>query len=351
MLAAAAAGPSALWYLTRGTGATALILLTVSVALGVINVRRVSTPEVPRFVLEAVHRNASLLALAFLVVHIGTAVIDPFAPIRVIDAAIPFTSAYRPLWLGLGAIAFDLLLAVAITSLLRRRVGFKSWRATHWLAYASWPVALVHGLGTGTDAKTTWMLALSATCVLVVLASVAARVAAGWPERIGTRATAAVTAAIVPIGLLVWLPSGPLAAGWAKRAGTPSTLLVAAASGSGAGLSAFTAQANGTVTQGEADEGQAEVYISLTLSGQQLSHVGIRLFGKPVSGGGLKMTSSRVSLGTASDPTLYRGSVTSLNGTDAAAVVGSGSTRAQIVAQLQLDAQTNNATGTVQVQP
>ena len=99
--------------------------------------------------LEAVHRNASLLAMVFLCVHIATALLDGFAPIRLIDVIVPFGSAYRPLWLGFGAVAFDLLIAVTITSLLRRRLGYRAWRATHWAAYACWPVALLHGLGTG----------------------------------------------------------------------------------------------------------------------------------------------------------------------------------------------------------
>ena len=118
--------------------------------------------------LEAVHRNVSLLALAFLMVHILTAVMDSYAPIRLIDAVIPFTSAYRPVWLGLGAIAFDLLLAVAITSLSGAGSATAAWRATHWLAYASWPVALVHGLGTGSDARP-MDAGADVGCVLVVL--------------------------------------------------------------------------------------------------------------------------------------------------------------------------------------
>jgi sulfoxide reductase heme-binding subunit YedZ len=222
-LATATIGPSALWYLTRGTGATTLILMTVSVALGVVNVRRLTTPAVPRFVLDAVHRNASLLALAFLAVHIVTALLDSFAPINLIDAVIPFTSVYRPLWLGLGALASDLLIAVAITSVLRRRLGYGAWRATHWLAYASWPVAVLHGLGTGSDAKATWMLALTAGCIAVVLVAVAARLSAGWPDHLGTRLSAAAMAALIPVGLLVWLPSGQSAPAhrahccWGKR--------------------------------------------------------------------------------------------------------------------------------------
>ena len=89
--------------------------------------------------------------MAFLALHILTSVLDSFAPISLLDAFIPFAGSYRPFWLGLGAVAFDLLLAVTITSLLRQRIGFTSWRAIHWLTYASWPIALVHGLGTGSD--------------------------------------------------------------------------------------------------------------------------------------------------------------------------------------------------------
>jgi sulfoxide reductase heme-binding subunit YedZ len=173
---------TALWYLTRGTGVVALVLLTITVALGVANARRASMKHVPRFVIDAVHRNASLLAMAFLGVHVATSVLDTYVSIRLIDAVIPFGSAYRPVWLGLGAVALDLLIAVALTSILRARLGHRAWRATHWLAYACWPVAVVHSLGTGTDVNATWMLALTACCVLVVLIAVWIRATAATPS-------------------------------------------------------------------------------------------------------------------------------------------------------------------------
>src|SRR5690348_10180995 len=110
----AAAGPSVYWYLTRSTGAVALVLLTVAVVLGVLDVRRVSTPRWPRFVVDSLHRNASLLAMAFLAVHVLTSVLDSFAPISLLDAFVPFAGSYRPFWLGLGAVALDLLVAVTI---------------------------------------------------------------------------------------------------------------------------------------------------------------------------------------------------------------------------------------------
>src|SRR6185295_1982602 len=103
---------------------------------GIAEVRRVSLPGAPRFMVASLHRTTSLLVLALLAVHVSTAVLDSFAPIRVIDAVLPFAGRYRPLWLGLGALAFDLLLAVTVTSLLRRRLGLRAWRNVHWLAYA-----------------------------------------------------------------------------------------------------------------------------------------------------------------------------------------------------------------------
>ena len=154
------AAGSVSWYLTRSTGAVALMLLTASVALGVADVRRLSSERWPRFVIDALHRNVALLSVFFLGVHIITAVLDSFTSISLLDAVVPFVGSYRPFWLGLGAVSFDLLIAVTITSLLRQRVGYGTWRAVHWLSYASWPIALVHGLGTGSDTKGTWMLAI-----------------------------------------------------------------------------------------------------------------------------------------------------------------------------------------------
>ena len=221
----AASGPSLYWYLTRSTGAVALLLLTVAIALGVIDVERWSTPRWPRFVVDSLHRNVSLLAMVFLVLHILTSVLDSFAPIGLLDAVIPFVGSYRPFWLGLGAVSFDLLLAVTITSLARRRVGHRAWRAVHWLSYASWPVALLHGFGTGSDVKATWLLALSIGCLLAVLAAVLARVLSGWPQNLRTRSAALGGAGVFSLFLLLWLPGGPLGSEWARRSGTPSSLL------------------------------------------------------------------------------------------------------------------------------
>ncbi|HEV3318677.1 MAG TPA: ferric reductase-like transmembrane domain-containing protein [Solirubrobacteraceae bacterium] len=225
MTAILATGPSLYWYLTRSTGAVALLLLTAAVVLGVVDVRRWSTPRWPRFVVDALHRNVALLAMVFLCLHILTSVLDSFAPISLIDAVVPFAGSYRPFWLGLGAVAFDLLIAVTLTSLLRQRMGYASWRAIHWLTYASWPIALLHGFGTGSDVNSTWLLALSLACLLAVFAAVIVRVADGRPEHLPRRGAALGGAGAFSLFLAIWMPSGPLGSEWARRSGTPSSLL------------------------------------------------------------------------------------------------------------------------------
>jgi sulfoxide reductase heme-binding subunit YedZ len=222
---------SAYWYLTRSSGAVALVVLTACVVIGIAAVGRVSSPRWPRFAIDGIHRSLSLLALVFLALHIATAVIDSFAPISLTNAFLPFTGSYRPLWLGLGALSFDLLLAIAVTSALRARVGHGAWRALHWLAYAAWPVAVVHGFGTGSDAHQTWMLAIDTVCICAVLLGVVVRAMIGWPAQARLRLGAIGSAAAFALGLGIWLPAGPLGAHWAKRSGTPPSLLGPSRSG------------------------------------------------------------------------------------------------------------------------
>ena len=221
----ASVGPSLYWYLTRSTGAVALLLLTLAIALGILDVQRWSSPSWPRFVVDSLHRNVSLLAMAFLVAHILTSVLDSFAPIGLLDAVIPFAGTYRPFWLGLGAVAFDLILAVTVTSLLRQRLGYGTWRAIHWLTYASWPIALLHGFGTGSDVKSAWLLLLSIACTVLVAGAVLARVLSGWPADVRRRSAAIGGAGAFSLFLALWLPGGPLGKDWARRSGTPASLL------------------------------------------------------------------------------------------------------------------------------
>jgi len=219
------ASGSLYWYLTRSTGAVALLLLTIAIVLGVVDVQRWSTPRWPRFLVDSLHRNVSLLAFVFLLLHVLTSILDSFAPISLIDAFVPFVGSYRPFWLGLGAISLDMIIAVIATSLLRQHMGYAGWRAIHWLTYASWPIALLHGLGTGSDVQFSWLLAISVLCLIAVIAAIMTRVLAGWPENLRVRGAALGGTGAFALFLVLWLPQGPLGSEWARRSGTPAKLL------------------------------------------------------------------------------------------------------------------------------
>lgn len=171
-----------LWYTTRGAGAVSLVLLSAVVVLGVMSSLRFEVPSWPRFLTTGLHRNLSLTAVVFLALHIVTAVVDPFTHLGWLAAVVPFSSYYRTFWLGLGVIAFELLIAITLTSLVRGLIGLSAWRTIHWLSYASWPIAVLHGFGTGTDTLSTWMLAIDGICIAAVAGSVAARVMFRSPD-------------------------------------------------------------------------------------------------------------------------------------------------------------------------
>jgi methionine sulfoxide reductase heme-binding subunit len=160
-----------LWFATRACGTVALILLTVSVVIGVASARRYAPHRIGRFEVAATHRNVSVLALAFLTVHIVTAIADAYVPLGWISVVIPFASPYRTLWVGLGTVAFDLLLAVALTSAVRQRLGVRRWKTVHYLTYAAWPTAVFHATWTGTDTRLRPQLALYVLCVGSVVAA------------------------------------------------------------------------------------------------------------------------------------------------------------------------------------
>lgn len=176
----------ALWALGRGTGIVALAFLTLSVALGIAT--RSSRPllALPRFGIADVHRFVALVAVLLVALHMVLLFMDPYAKLRLIDFAVPFLGAYRPVWQGLGTVAAELLLVVVLTSLLRHRLGVRIFRAIHWAAYALWPVAMAHALGNGTDVAHVWFLAFAGVCAVVVSACVIWRLRADFTEYAGT---------------------------------------------------------------------------------------------------------------------------------------------------------------------
>ena len=168
---------TAFWYASRATGIVALLLLTAVLVLGILVNRQGRLPGLPRFAVTDLHRNLSLLSVAFIVIHVITAVLDSFVTIPLASAVIPFASGYERLWLGLGAISLDSMLAMIVTSLLRGRLNRILWRAVHLLAYASWPVAFAHCIGSSQDLQQGWMLGLAVGCAVIVVAAVIWRLA------------------------------------------------------------------------------------------------------------------------------------------------------------------------------
>ena len=173
---------TALWYASRATGVVSLVLLTIVVVLGILVNRRGRLPGLPRFATTSLHRNVSLLAVAFLAIHVITAIADPYVTIRIVAALVPFTSAYKTLWLGLGAVSLDVIIALILTSLARARIGRRTWRAVHWLAYLSWPVALLHGLGSSPDLRSPALLAMTVLCTAAVVGATVWRVISSRSE-------------------------------------------------------------------------------------------------------------------------------------------------------------------------
>jgi hypothetical protein len=220
--ASVATEPSWYWYATRGLGLTSLVVLTGTVVLGIVTAVRWSGDDTPAFVSAALHRNLSLAGVVLVVAHVVTTVLDPFAHISVRDVIIPVGAVYRPIWLGLGVVAFEILLAVVITSLLRHRIGTRAWRLIHWAAYASWPLAVMHGLGTGSDARAPWLIGVVVWCVAAVLIALFVRLRRGTVATLPVRLTAAVATGVAVFAGVSWSFSGPWAAGWSAKAGTPA---------------------------------------------------------------------------------------------------------------------------------
>ena len=174
---------NALWALGRGSGVAALVVLTISLALGIIGRSGRDTLGLGRFGLNELHRTAALTGVGLVVVHLVSLLFDPYAQLRVVDLVVPFLGSYRSFWLGLGTLAVDLLLVVTGVSLLRRYVGPQVFRAVHWATYALWPVALMHAFGTGTDRASLWLDGIGLACLAVVAGAVTWRTSASFEGR------------------------------------------------------------------------------------------------------------------------------------------------------------------------
>lgn len=335
-------GTTLLWYTTRATGIVSLVLLTGTVMLGVLGTARAASARWPRLVTAGMHRNLALTSGALVVVHVLTTVLDPFASISIASAFVPFSSPYRPLWLSLGAVSFDLLLAIIVTSLLRDRLRHRTWQVVHMLVYLSWPVALWHGLGTGTDTKLAWVLGIDVACVAAVGWAVWWRLS--LTSRPSVRAAGLASLCLIPVFTAVFVLFGPLQPGWALRAGTPVKLLgnqgqtAGQPQASGAGGRTGTGSADrqpplvnarfrGRIAVASPGANLRTITITATTLAAPARSFVIVLRGTP-SGGGVSLSGGTVRIGSAGGAPGWHGRVVALNGQDlVAAVSGPGGQR------------------------
>ncbi len=174
-ITAATSGSQALWFVSRGSGLVLLLLFSVVMVLGVATRMGSAPRRWPRFAVSELHRTLALFGVAFLGLHIATAILDPYVSIGWAATVLPFLSGYRTLAIGLGTLAVDIGGAVLLTSLARGRLGYRAWRAVHWLAYLAWPVAFVHSLTAGNDLGIWWVALLEWGSAALVATAVLAR--------------------------------------------------------------------------------------------------------------------------------------------------------------------------------
>ena len=196
------------WYAARAAGITAYLLLSGVVLLGLTMAAKKPFGRWPRFRVEDVHRFGGLLVGSFVAIHVVTVAIDSWLPFSLASLVVPFITRYRPIWVGLGIAAAELLLALAVTNHYRRRLSYTFWRRAHYLNFAVWGAATVHGLGSGTDRSAPWLLGVYAAAVAAVSAAIMWRAARG---RLGAwTIPAAGLAASASVVLVVGLGIGPL---------------------------------------------------------------------------------------------------------------------------------------------
>lgn len=245
------AAPSPIWFFARGAGFVSLLILTVSVCLGILLSMRARSRSWPLFLSDSLHGYTALVFFVFVALHLVTVLIDPFTKFGPIDVLVPFATAYRRIWMGLGILSLELALALGLSIYIRPWVGYRAWRLMHHGTYVILPMALVHGMATGTDTNTSWGIAVYGVCLIAVVVVFVLRLSRSvTPLRLPVGAATALGL----VALVAWLATGPLRPGWARAAGTPEPLGIAASPSPAPSPSAlalarpFTDRISGTIT-------------------------------------------------------------------------------------------------------
>lgn len=335
------------WQTARAAGLLSYTLLTATVAIGLVLGSRWQTKRWPRRVNNELHGYLSLVALVFIAIHVFAVAVDPFTHFGLTAVLVPFVSHYRPIWMGLGIVAVYLLLAVWVSTQLRKRIGHRLWRRIHLLAFVVYGAGTLHGLGAGSDTRTVWALAIYAGSVTIVGTLLTARLLVPTGQHARSRPPAAVLTGVALVALVAWTVTGPLNAHWGRH--SRLTAGRTAASTAHVGTNAvpklalasavvappFTARFTGRLTVLPADRaGRVTVRIDGALSGGTQDHLEILLHGVPLEEGGVMMEQSRVRMGTRT--ALYQGRITALHDTQLVALIRSRGQRVQLGIDLQV---------------
>jgi DMSO/TMAO reductase YedYZ heme-binding membrane subunit len=160
------------WYAARSGGLVAWAMLAAGVLWGLALSTKVLGPKPrPNWMLD-LHRFLGGAAVVFTGVHVGSILLDTYTHFGLADVLVPFTGTWHPAAVAWGIVSMYLLLAVQITSMLRRRLSKRAWRRIHFLSFPLFGLATLHAMTAGTDRHSPAMrIALLGTTAVVLIAT------------------------------------------------------------------------------------------------------------------------------------------------------------------------------------
>lgn len=177
-----------LWILGRSTGMVGVVLLSLAAAMGLALSMKASSPRFPRWLTTELHRYVTILALVVSVMHLAVLWLDTESGLSLVSLVVPFTSSWEPLAVGMGVLGLEITLVVWLTTRIRDRIGYRSWRVIHRFTSVGWVLVIGHGLLAGTDTGATWAVLTYAACAAMVVGLLVPRMLIG---RSGGRRAAA----------------------------------------------------------------------------------------------------------------------------------------------------------------
>jgi len=299
------------WYAARAAGVVAYVLLTAVVLVGLTLAGKLTMKTWPKFAVTDLHRFGSLLVGVFIGIHVLTIALDTYTPFSVTQLVVPFASSYRPVWVALGIVSTELLIAVAVTNALRGRIPYRWWRRAHFATFLVWAGATVHGIGAGTDSGALWLSTIYVVAVASVLAALAWRILA---KRVGPLPLGGIAAVAAAAGAAMTLAVGALPHGGATHR------VVAAARVPSSVSDSFT----GAITQ---QDGASAALVSVIGTGTGSRPVAVRI--DLVTADGQTIDSSSLQVKDVATGSICKGTVASVgaSGFSGSCTFGSGGTR------------------------